>query len=295
MRKGIFYILLGVFLVGIVALFNKLAIDSGINPTVYITIRICITVILLGIAVLLTEKEKISQLTDTKNWKYIFVIALVGTVFSKLSSMWGLSMIDLSIMTLIKSLSVILAIVFSYFLLNERLTRKFFLFSAGIIVGIGFIVWPLENFVLNIGYLLAMVSGGCYALSHVFMKKANKKINALNLNFGRLLIGAIILIPITLLTAYDQIPTIMNGWQYLIAASIFSAAGGTIAIKGIQKEGASMQASLNGFKRIWVILLSVIFLGEIITLEIFIGGIIILACVYFITKTKAKYIPKVES
>jgi len=279
---------MGTFFIGLMGLFNKLALNTGINPTVYLAIRLTIVTFILGAAVLI-KKKKIDQLTNPENWRIIALLAIIGVVVTKLLSMWGLSMIDLSAKTLLASMQILFVIIISYFVLKERLPKKFFIFAVGILVGIVLIVWPLENFILNIGYVLVIFSSLGYAITHVLVAKWRKNISALNLNFGRVALGSVILLAIMFVTAFEEIPTVINGWQYLICASITGAVGGTFALKGIQKEGASMQQSVNSIKRLWAVVLSVIFLGDVLTPTIIIGGIVILVCAYFISKKKIAF------
>jgi len=133
------------------------------------------------------------------------------------------------------------------------------------------------SFTANIGIIAALVTAFTLALFIITLKKITKTVPLPTILFYRYGIGSIILLPF-IASVSGVVQQINESWLWLLGFGLLYAVIGTfIHTQGLKLTKVQYGAILGYIEPVAATIMSIIFLGEILTLPLFLGGILILA------------------
>jgi drug/metabolite transporter (DMT)-like permease len=139
------------------------------------------------------------------------------------------------------------------------------------------------------GDLITLMGTTCFAFYVVFSKKVASKYNSIEMNAVNLFASAVVLLPLTIFRAvnFDWRSVPREGWMGLLyMAAISSVAAYTVFYWALRYMEASRVAAVNYFQPIGAILVAAIFLREVPTRHLLLGGVLILLGVYLAERSK---------
>lgn len=272
-------IILGVFFVSFAAIFVKL-ID--IAPSVIAMYRLGI-----GGLILLPFALKNKNLTKLKlnDFKLIF---LAGFVLSLHYFTWFTSLIFTSVTssTLIICLEPLVALAFGFALYREKITLKQFIILLFALVGVAIVAWGdiyLSKEAI-IGDVLTFVAVIFFVLYLYIGQNVVKRHSFIIYTSFLFLSAFIILFIYNIIMGYDMINYQLKDWFILLLIAIIPNAGQVIFNYTLRYVKSSLIATSILLEPIFATILAVIILKELVFLNHYVGGIIIISSVYLYIK-----------
>ena len=140
------------------------------------------------------------------------------------------------------------------------------------------------------------MGASCYAFSTVFIQKNSAKTNKLVLIGWSVIIGGIILLPFTLMTLPETIPSKNSFYAVLWLGGISTGLAFLGYVRLIEKIGAVKTSTVAYFLPVFGILWGYLFLDEIITLNVIVGCTTVLIGGFLATSKKiTRYEGKVNA
>lgn len=253
--KGIFYIILAAFGFAFMNLFVKLAGDL---PAIEKSFFRNLVAVFFAFTVM--KKEKIPFTIPKGTGKYIFFRSLFGTIgiFANFYAIGKLYIADAS---MLNKLSPFFAIIFSYFLLNEKIKLYQFVCVLTAFVGALFILRPGFDSVATFPAFIGLLGGMGAGLAYTNVRMATK--------LGAR--GPLIVFCFSVFSCVCAIPFIifdhqpLTWWQLvsLLMAGL-SATLGQFSITAAYTYAPASELSVYDYTQIvFAALLGMIFLGEV--------------------------------
>src|SRR3989344_3317774 len=267
MKKFLPIVLAG-FLFGFIGISVKL-IDNEINPFSLNFFRFLTAFIILLILFPLLGKEKIGL--KKENFKPYVII---GFLFALTSSLfvYAVSRTTISDTVLLQSVQPFFLMFIAYFWLKEKITiTKIVTLVVGLI-GI-YIINPLHSGDL-IGNMASLISGALFAFLTAYMRYEDKKMHHTS-TLWYMLFATILMIPFPFIfgigmLAKNILYVLMLGGLGTAIAYLFY----NLALEKMEAEVAALFAMI--LLPLSSIALGIIIIGEIPSLKVIIGGIILL-------------------
>jgi len=244
---------------------------------------------------LVIKKERIPT---KKDFKSLFVMALLNFFLANGLSTWGLKYIPTGLAALIGALYPLSVVLIEWiFYKKKNVSSLTFLGLIIGIIGIGY-VFSQNMFAtitpeLFLGLALSIIAMLSWSVGTIFLSKHHLTINSYYGMGWQMIMGSIMLFVFTTIThtnvPYSQIS--VKGWTaifYLITAgSITSFIAFIYSLKTLPAAISSLYAYFNP---IVAMIVAAIFLKEQLTLSILFGTIITLIGVYIVNKSVKKEI-----
>jgi len=140
------------------------------------------------------------------------------------------------------------------------------------------------------GDLITLLGTTCFTVYVVLSKKVASRYDSLEMNAVNFFASAIVLLPLAIFLAvhldWKSVPR--EGWMGLLyMAAISSVAAYTLFYWALRYMEASRVAAVNYFQPIGAILVAALFLGEVPTRYLLLGGVLILLGVYLAERAKS--------
>ena len=163
-------------------------------------------------------------------------------------------------------------------LYKERFRSTDLLLSIVAFIGIAIMI---EDFSFQnsyfVGAVWSLIGGLCFGLRQVFSRSIVRTYGGGSIMFWQLLIGAIVLSPLTWMI--DAKPT-GSDWLYLLLlASIATAAGHTLVLGSLKNLSAKTTALISTIQPLYGILLAIAILKEFPSARELLGGAIVISVV----------------
>ena len=131
---------------------------------------------------------------------------------------------------------------------------------------------------MGLGELLALICAVCWASAVVLFKYAGDSLSASALNLFKNIVGFALLLPTALLVEGLTIPQLSGQqWLILVASGYFGiAVADTWYLQALRMLGAGRTAIIASLYSPFVIILSILFLGELMALWQWIGFVLVL-------------------
>ena len=139
------------------------------------------------------------------------------------------------------------------------------------------------------GDLITLLGTTCFTFYVVLSKKVASKYHSIEMNAVNFFASAIVLLPLAIFLAvhFDWRSVPWEGWMGLLyMAVISSVAAYTLFYWALRYMEASRVAAVNYFQPIGAILVAALFLGEVPTRHLLLGGVLILLGVYLAERGK---------
>lgn len=132
-NKWLLYAFGSAIFASLTSILGKIGIE-GVESNLGTAIRTIVVLVMAWIVVFVTKKQSEIKNIDKRSWKFLLLSGLT-TGLSWLCYYKALQDGEASIVVPIDKLSIVITIVFSYFILKEKLSKKSMLGLIGIIVG----------------------------------------------------------------------------------------------------------------------------------------------------------------
>jgi drug/metabolite transporter (DMT)-like permease len=263
---------------------------EGFSPVLLSTVRICFTSLFLIICAL---KHKGMKFPTILEWKYLIGVGIFGTLLNQTFYFTGLHHTTPANASLIISLAPIATILLERIIFKVKFTIKK---SAGAIISlIGvFSIIGVANGALGISLgdfniLIAML---CLSISILFIRGLAKTMNTFIITVYSTVLGSVLMIPaagVENLVSGSVISHSLFMWILLILAGIMAqGVAGFWWNKGVAKVGAGTASMFMNIQPFVAILASHFILGNHISLNQIIGGILVLLGVFIANMPSVK-------
>jgi drug/metabolite transporter (DMT)-like permease len=239
---------------------------------------------------------KKTPLPNKTQFKQLFILALFTFVFANGLSTWSLKYLPSGLAALIGALYPLSVVLIEYFFYKNRQINA--LSAIGIVLGFGGIVLVLYQnaFVptesgFGFGIALALIAMLSWSFSTIMISRNTMQINSYYSMGWQMLMSAVIMFCMSMATGqyipFNEIPFV--SWAviaYLIVfGSIIAIVAFIYTIKNLPASIAALYAYVNP---IVAIFFGTFFLGEHLTIQLFIGSIITLIGVFLVNKSIKK-------
>ena len=260
--------------------------DAGVPPIFFAGVRFA------GIALVL-----IPFLTPLpKQMGMLFMISMcMGAVHFALLFM-GLANAEASAVSVVGQLGVPFSTLMSMAFLGETVGWRRGLGIMLAFAGVVLIAFDPESFSVSFGLVYVIISAFVGACGGILMKRM-QPISALQLQGWLGLFSFAPLILISLLIESRQVETYIGGGWMVWAATAFAVLGVSVFGHGafytlIKKYDISLLSPLTLMTPIWGVILSIVLLGEPLTLKLVVGAAISLGGVFVIAIRRNKAMPE---
>ena len=267
-NKGIVYIIMAAFCFAFMNLFVKLAGDL---PAIQKSFFRNLVAVFFAFAVL--KKEHIPLEVPKGTMKYLLGRSIMGTlgVFANFYAIGKLCIADAS---MLNKLSPFFAIIFSYFILKEKIKPYQFICVTAAFMGTLFILRPGLDNLVTVPAFIGMIGGLGAGFAYTCVRAAS----------SRGVPGPFIVFFFSVFSCVSAIPFIiadhqaMSFWQLLsLLMAGLSATGGQFSITAAYSHAPAREISVYDYTQIlFAALLGMIFLGEMPDVYSIIGYIIII-------------------
>ena len=267
-NKGIVYIIMAAFCFAFMNLFVKLAGDL---PAIQKSFFRNLVAVFFAFAVL--KKEHIPFEVPKGTMKYLLGRSIMGTlgVFANFYAIGKLCIADAS---MLNKLSPFFAIIFSYFILKEKIKPYQFICVTAAFMGTLFILRPGLDNLVTVPAFIGMIGGLGAGFAYTCVRAAS----------SRGVPGPFIVFFFSVFSCVSSIPFIiadhqaMSFWQLLsLLMAGLSATGGQFSITAAYSHAPAREISVYDYTQIlFAALLGMIFLGEMPDVYSIIGYIIII-------------------
>jgi len=275
-KKSYLEVHIAVFLFGMTGLFGKF-ID--LSPFIIVLGRVFVAAVFIFIWLLLS-KETIN-LKNYSDYKKLFIMGGVLAIhWTSFFAAIQLSNVAIGILTF--STFPVFVSFFKPLINRESISKKEILFGIITIIGILFIV-PFKDVFSStmLGSLTGVFSGFVYAIFTIYNEKLVKDYNGKIVAFYEQVAASIFLLP----TYFIIQPNLGSKDLILIIllGTLFTGIGHTMFINGLKYVSAYMASIITMLEPLYSIILAYLILGEKLSINTLIGGIIILSTVIFIS------------
>lgn len=238
---GILYIILAAFFFALMAMFVRL---SGDLPAVQKSFfRNLISLVFAGI---ILAKEKVWFSGKKENIKYLLLRATAGTI-GILCNFYAVDHLVLSDASMLNKMSPFFAIIFSYFILKEKVTVPQAIFVAGAFVGSLLIIKPTTAIFSSPAALVGLLGGLGAGIAYTYVRVLGKKGEK----------GPFVVFVFSAFSCLVTLPYLlfhyhpMSGSQLLfLALAGLSAAGGQFSITAAYFHAPAKEISVYDYSQI---------------------------------------------
>lgn len=286
--KSIIYLLIYVNLVALGHILQKMVLNQGVDRFVFAFLRIATG--FLVIAILLVARKYQPVKVIKKNIHHFIVLGVFFSGCGILLKFWGLSMTTATNAAFIMSLSSVASVFFAFLLLKEKARKRFYFIVLGMIGGVYLVTTGGRQLMPKTGDLIILGLAFLIGFMQVYGKRLLNTLSVLETSFGRSFVGMLFLGLMSLIFAPGGFATIPNLPVLLLvfANGLTFSCGIMLFYMALQNEGASNAATFNLLVPVLTAVMGYSLLSEILNTFQLIGGFIILAGSFMISRLKIK-------
>ena len=267
-NKGIMYIIMAAFCFAFMNLFVKLAGDL---PAIQKSFFRNIVAVFFAFAVL--KRERIPFKIPEGSLGYLLGRSLMGTI-GVFANFYAIGKLNIADASMLNKLSPFFAIIFSYFILKEKIKPYQFMCVFTAFLGTIFILRPGVDQLISVPALIGVVGGLGAGFAYTCVRAASAKGAP----------GPLIVFFFSAFSCISAIPFIivdhepMSGWQVIsLLLAGLSATGGQFSITAAYTHAPAREISVYDYTQIiFAALLGFFFLGEVPDMFSIIGYVIII-------------------
>ena len=293
--KTIDYILLIILaLIWSSAFFNIKIATYSYGPVTIAFLRILFGAIPV-VALCLFKKIKIEAFS--KDWHWFALIGMINLVIPFFLIAYGVQKVQSNLAAILMASTPLSATVLAHFFTsNEKINyTKIF----GVLLGFSGIVFLFsDNILINdnnfLSALIIFFASTFYVIGGLLTLKISNKKNE-NVTASILIWGTIFLIPITAFTEkpWNLNPSIDSTISVIYLGVVATGLAWLLRFRILKNNGLVFQAQVAYLIPIFGIILSYIFLKEIITPKVLVAAVAIIIGIYFVKKSNNKTITSV--
>jgi drug/metabolite transporter (DMT)-like permease len=239
---------------------------------------------------LLCFYKKIKIEAFSKDWHWFATIGFVNLVLPFFLIAYGIKSVQSNLAAILMSTTPLSSTVLGHFYTkNEQFN---IVKTFGILIGFSGIIYLFsDNLLINdnnfISALLILLGSTCYVIGGVLTLKISKKKNE-NVTGSILIWAVLILLPLASIIEkpWDSIPSIQSSISIVYLGVVSTGMAWLLRFKILKDNGLIFQSQVSYLIPIFGIILSYIFLGELITNKILGSLIAVLVGLYFVKKAK---------
>ena len=288
--KLIDYILLTILsIIWASAFFNIKIATYSYGPITIALLRVffgAIPVILLCIF------KKIKIEAFTKDWYWFATIGLINLVVPFFLIAYGVKTVQSNLAAILMSTTPLSSTILGHFFIKKEKIN--FLKTIGVLVGFAGIVYLFSDNLLinetNFGSaLLILVGSTCYVIGGVLTLKISRKKNE-NVTASILIWATIILMPISFIfeKPWNLNPSISSTISLIYLGVVSTGIAWLLRFRILKSNGLVFQSQVAYLIPIFGIILSYIFLKEIITPKVLIALLAVIIGIYFVKRSTSK-------
>ena len=239
---------------------------------------------------LLCYYKKIKIEAFSKDWHWFAIIGFINLVAPFFLIAYGVKSVQSNLAAILMSTTPLSSTILGHFFTkNEKFN---FIKTFGILIGFSGIVYLFsDNFLINennfSSALLILVGSTCYVIGGVLTLKISKKKNE-NVTGSILIWAIIILLPLTFFIEkpWHSIPTTQSLISVVYLGLVSTGLAWLLRFRILKNNGLIFQSQVSYLIPIFGIILSYIFLKEMITPKIIVSLLAVLVGLYFVKKSK---------
>lgn len=277
---GYLQVIIASALFGFIPLFVRFGKNLGSYNLAFF--RVLVATIFLGLFFMFYRKISLVPFKYEKR-KLIFFGAIHGFII--LGYFFAIQYLSIASAVLLLYSSSIWLVLFSYFILKEKITRRTIFALILAFIGVLFVLSPKNFFIREslIGSIAGLLAGVGFGLVYA-LSKTFKKYDKVSLTFWQNLIALPFLFPLI----FIDIPhfTITDIWIVVLLGSLFTAVPFILVFKGFQKIKAQKGGIVILLDIIFPILFAFLIFKEIPSFSAIIGMILIIIGTYLTASSK---------
>tara|TARA_B110001450_G_scaffold67722_1_gene63916 strand:+ start:63 stop:935 length:873 start_codon:yes stop_codon:yes gene_type:complete len=286
--KLIDYILLVILaLIWASAFFNIKIATESFGPVTIAFLRVFFGSIPV---LLLCFFKKIKIEAFSKDWYWFATIGFVNLVLPFFLIAYGIKSVQSNLAAILMSTTPLSSTVLGHFYTKNE---KFNIVKTfGILIGFSGIIYLFsDNLLINdnnfISALLILLGSTCYVIGGVLTLKISKKKNE-NVTGSILIWAILILLPLTFFIEkpLNSIPSIESSISVVYLGVVSTGIAWLLRFKILKDNGLIFQSQVSYLIPVFGIILSYIFLGELITNKVLGSLFAVLVGLYFVKKAK---------
>jgi drug/metabolite transporter (DMT)-like permease len=286
--RSVIYLLIYAVMIALGHILQKMVLNHGVNRFVFAFLRIASGFFI--ITALLIAKRFRPVPVIKKNIRHFIVLGICFSGMGILLKLWGLSLTTATNAAFIMSLSSVAAVLFAFLLLKEKAIKRFYAIVLIMIIGVYLVTTGGQQLLPQVGDLIILGVAFLIGFMQVYGKKVLETLSVLEISFGRSMVGMIflgLLIPILAPRGFGTIPNFPVLLLVLSNGLVFSSSI-ILFYKALQAEGASNAGMFALLVPVLTAVLGYLFLEEMLNVYQVIGGLIILAGSFFISRIKIR-------
>jgi len=239
--------------------------------------------IALGLAVLVVAMRRRGEaLPERHYWGHLLVLGLAMSVLPFMLIGWGEEHISSALASVLNACTPLFAAGFAAGLLGERLRPPqlvgvaFGFFGVAVVAGVG--SSDLAGSSL-LGSLAVVLAGAGYGFGFAYANRFTTGLSALQLSFGQLLAGTLILAPVAAVDVAAG--RVALGPQAALCLILLGTLGTGYAYllnyRTLQESGATVASLVTYLVPLVAVVAGVLVLGEPFSLRLILGGLIVIA------------------
>ncbi|MBB6176761.1 drug/metabolite transporter (DMT)-like permease [Anoxybacillus tengchongensis] len=275
MWKGYGLVLLSATGFAFIPIFALHAYNSGVNVTTLLFLRFALAALFFFMYVWFTKKNaKVS-------WSQLFYLFLLGGIFYMMQSSFyfhAVKYIPSSLAALLLYLNPIFVAIFSFFINQEKLTKRTMVAMAISFSGMLLVLGAPEGKIQPLGIALAIGAAVIYSIYIIVGNKVTAHVPPMTASAYIALFAAFSFFVwgISVGTLHFQFDA--KGWISVIGTSFVSSVLAILAFfSGMNMIGPTKAAILSMLEPVITFLLSMVFLQERMSFMQMIGGLIVLS------------------
>ena len=233
----------------------------------------------------------------SKDWHWFAMIGFINLVAPFYLIAYGVQSVQSNLAAILMSTTPLSSTVLGHFYTtNEKFN---FIKTVGILIGFSGILYLFSDNILIdennfTSALLILLGSTCYVIGGVLTLKISKKKNE-NVTGSILIWAVIILIPITafLEKPWNATPSLESTISVIYLGFVSTGLAWLLRFRILKNNGLIFQSQVSYFIPIFGIILSYIFLGELITPKVLVAVIAVVIGIYLVKRSSNFKIKKI--
>ena len=242
---------------GVVPVFEKLAVDSGAS---LFSLVIAINVVTVVCLLVPAWRNRPAQLQT--EWRSLLLIGAIASGIVVLLNLWALQTTTASHRSVFQAMYPAATAVFAFYLLNERLPVRGYAVIGAMIIGI--IIMSGQGLRWNyvFGDFLLMLTLPMMGLCDAWARRSLGSLSAEWVAFGRFAFGTLTLALLCVFTGELPAWPHPQAWLWIALSGISIGFGIIFLYRGMAIKGAALAAALIGLSPVVTVLLEWFYLGS---------------------------------
>jgi len=261
---------------------NKAGLDRSALPPLDYTALSGLTAGLLALPPVLFKASRIVSCSRTCLLK-LLVIGVSASGFAYILLFWGQSKTTATNAGFVLTLTAFFTILFASILLGERIDKKKYPAIAILFLGLYLLIVGTKSLTLNTGDIFIVGTALVWGVTNSIARSVMSQVPSQLVAWLRLVIGGAFLAAVMRVSPGEGVAAAEAGDLWFLASGLFVWASIVLFYKTIETLGAGMASLVVVSSPVISTAGAVVFLGEVLSIEDFIGGALVLVSLIGIT------------